>query len=412
MSRRNRTSWAPPRRTTIVVSSALTARARGCSTSATSVCRNCAPSAPSIARWSQVSVSPDDRRRRRPPRRRPTGSSFTEPTARIATCGGLRTAVNCSTPNIPRFEIVNVPPSRSARFSLLSRARPTRSARARAISCTVRRSASRITGTTRPCGAATAIPTWAPGMTLDRPRPLNVALTGGWRMSATAASFTSTSFTVGFASPSAIARRASPAARAPRSCPPRRPSWKTGAVQASVRRRAIVLRTEVSWTTSTSAGAATRDGSLRCRQQPARRARSTSSARIRPSGPVPVIEARSTPRSRAIRRASGLRLDDARRARRRGRLGDTRALPRRRWRGVGGSVPRGVACGRLGSLGLGDGSASLAGVRLGRRGSAPFVVDHGDGGSDLHLALRDDDLARSPSTSDSTSWVTLSVSSS
>ena len=34
-------------------------------------------------------------------------------------------------------------------------------------------------------------------------------------------------------------------------------------------------------------------------------ARSMSSATIRPSGPVPSISARSTPRSRAIRRASG-----------------------------------------------------------------------------------------------------------
>ena len=42
-----------------------------------------------------------------------------------------------STPNMPRLEIVNVPPSRSASCSFPSRARPTRSARATAISATV-----------------------------------------------------------------------------------------------------------------------------------------------------------------------------------------------------------------------------------------------------------------------------------
>ena len=64
------------------------------------------------------------------------------------------------------------------------------------------------------------------------------------------------------------------------------PSWKTGAVQASVSRRAIVLRVEVSLTTSTSPSGA--------RAAPRRRggrrrlptgAFSTSSATMRPSGP-------------------------------------------------------------------------------------------------------------------------------
>src|SRR5919206_532561 len=67
-----------------------------------------------------------------------TGRSSTAPTARIETCGGLRTAMNCSTPYMPRFEIVNVPPSRSCWVSFPARARPTTSARAAASSAIVR----------------------------------------------------------------------------------------------------------------------------------------------------------------------------------------------------------------------------------------------------------------------------------
>jgi hypothetical protein len=80
------------------------------------------------------------------------------------------------------------------------------------------------------------------------------------------------------------------------------PSWKTGACQASVSRRAIVLRIDVSWTTSAS-GAGSR-AAVAAAGAPAA-AFSTSSATIRPSGPVPSTPVRSMPRSRAIRRASG-----------------------------------------------------------------------------------------------------------
>ena len=82
------------------------------------------------------------------------------------------------------------------------------------------------------------------------------------------------------------------------------PSWKTGAAHASVRRRAIVLRIEVSATTSTSPSRRERRR-RRGRSRRRRGAFSTSSATMRPSGPVPASAARSTPRSRAIRRASG-----------------------------------------------------------------------------------------------------------
>ena len=40
---------------------------------------------------------------------RTTGRSATSPTARIAACGGLITALKRRTPNMPRFETVNVP---------------------------------------------------------------------------------------------------------------------------------------------------------------------------------------------------------------------------------------------------------------------------------------------------------------
>ena len=132
---------------------------------------------------------------------------------------------------------------------------------------------------------------------------MNVALTAVWRVSATAASFTSRSFTVGFASPSAMRSTSFSRSASASVMSAETPSWKTGAVQASVRRRAIVLRTEVSCTTSTSPGGIA-TGAIGAGAPAA--ARSTSSARIRPSGPVPWIDARSTPRSRAILRASGL----------------------------------------------------------------------------------------------------------
>ena len=76
--------------------------------------------------------------------------------------------------------------------------------------------------------------------------------------------------------------------------------WKCGVSQASVMRRAMVFRMLESWTTSTSALAGASAA------QPGRAAaRSTSSATMRPSGPVPWRPASSSPRSFASRRASG-----------------------------------------------------------------------------------------------------------
>ena len=113
--------------------------------------RKSAAVAPSIARWSQVRVSVIIGRTTSSPSPRTTGRPSIAPTARIAACGGLSTATNCSTPNMPRFEIVNVPPSRSTGLQLaVAGARPTRSARAAAISAIGQALGARITGTTRP----------------------------------------------------------------------------------------------------------------------------------------------------------------------------------------------------------------------------------------------------------------------
>src|SRR5262249_45238623 len=134
----------------------------GSSRKALTVRRKSAAVAPSRARGSQVSVSVINDRVSKPESVGTTLGSIA-PTARIAACGGLSTATNCSTPYMPRFEIVKVPPSRSSWRSLLSRARVTMSLRAAASSAIVFRSAWWMTGTTSPASIATAIPTFALG---------------------------------------------------------------------------------------------------------------------------------------------------------------------------------------------------------------------------------------------------------
>src|SRR5712691_2393375 len=268
----------------------------GRSTNCLSVRRKSAPTAPSIARWSHVSVIVIVGSALKSPSRTTTRSSV-EPVARIATCGGLRTAMNCSTPNMPRFEIVNVPPSRSSCWSVLLRARSTTAPRSAAICAIVLSCASRITGTTSPCGAATAIPTFALGWMWISPST-KCALTSRCRISAAALTRVSTSVMVGRSSGWSSRSRSTSASASVMSA--ETVSWKTGACHAAVSRLAIVLRTFESWRTSTCPKSWRRDGAAG-----AVAARSTSSATTRPSGPVPRICARSMPRSRAIRRASG-----------------------------------------------------------------------------------------------------------
>ena len=72
--------------------------------------RNRAPSAPYRIRWSQASVRLTvGRATTAAVRASTTGRGCSEPTARIAACGGLMTAEKLSTPYIPRLETENVP---------------------------------------------------------------------------------------------------------------------------------------------------------------------------------------------------------------------------------------------------------------------------------------------------------------
>ena len=274
----------------------------GSSRNAFSVARNSAAGAPSTARWSQVSVTVMSGRGTISPSTT-AGRSSIAPTARIAACGGFSTAMNCVMPKGPRFEIVNVPPSMSCWESLPARARATRSTRAAASSANERCSAPAITGT------KSASPTAIAEATLALPwrsiaSPPKVAFTAGWRINAMAAAFVRTSDGLIFASPSWIratrrSRRASVSVMSIVAT-----SWKAGTAAASVSRRTIVLRRFVSGTRSTAPGAIARTGAAAAGAG-ACSACSTSSATMRPSGPVPRTCARSTPFSRAIRRASG-----------------------------------------------------------------------------------------------------------
>ena len=81
------------------------------------------------------------------------------PTARIAACGGLMTALNSVTPNMPRFETVKVPPESSGGVTALARTRSASVRVSRAISPSDLRSASNTVGTTSASWAATATPT-------------------------------------------------------------------------------------------------------------------------------------------------------------------------------------------------------------------------------------------------------------
>ena len=185
-------------------------------------------------------------------------------------------------------------------------------------------------------------------------------------------------------------------------------SWNAGIAAASVRRRTIVLRTFVSGTFSTSPGwiCAYRRGNRAAASAGAAAGskRSTSSATMRPSGPVPRIWESSTPFSRAIRRASG------------------EALIRPPSAGAAGSAAGASSC--AGSSAPAAASASGAeapfvdagAVRRspgsGKRDLLARLADERDDGADRGLALAHRDLEETPSAVASTSWVTLSVSSS
>ena len=79
---------------------------------------------------------------------------------RIATSGWLTIGVNDVPPRPPRLVIVKQPPCISSRASLPARARAATSPISTDSSVTFLRSASRITGTSRPRSVSTATPTW------------------------------------------------------------------------------------------------------------------------------------------------------------------------------------------------------------------------------------------------------------
>ena len=171
-------------------------------------------------------------------------------------------------------------------------------------------------------------------------------------------------------------------------------SWKTAICHASVSRRAIVLRMFVSGTRSTSPAGTGACNSLLLAGAAAgapASARSTSSATIRPSGPVPRSAARSIPRSRASRRASGEAL--------------IRPFPEAAAAGTCSSF----ACNRqlLGaSATAGGGAAPQPPARL------ALLADERNRLADRHLALGDRDLEEDSGRLLRLLCVTLSVSSS
>src|SRR3954454_2154514 len=224
---------------------------------------------------------------------------------------------------------------------------------------------------------------------------VNSAFTSRWRMSACAQTFVRTSVTVMRTSGS---RSRSLATRAfTRVMSADAWSWKTGTCHASVSRRAIVLRMFESGIRSTSPAATEACNRLLLAGGGApASARSTSSATIRPSGPVPRTARRSIPRSRARRRASGEALTRP--------LAAAVAAPS----GDGAGSDRGSSS-AFSSLLL----ASVGGAASATSGtsspSAPMKATVCPTGTSPSATAI---LSRTPAASASTSCVTLSVSSS
>ena len=103
------------------------------------------------------------------PSSRDRGRGWTEPTDRIAACGGLMIAVKLLTPNMPRLETVNVPPPSSGGVIEPSRTRVARARVSRAISPSDLRSASNTVGTISapPVGSSESVATATPTLTRE-----------------------------------------------------------------------------------------------------------------------------------------------------------------------------------------------------------------------------------------------------
>ena len=128
------------------------------------------------------------------------------PTARIAACGGSTIAVKEWTPNMPRFETVNVLPVSSSGLRLRPRARSARSRDSAAICASDFWSASKSAGTSSAPSTATAIPT----LTREKRSTAAVdqdAVEAGNSRSVSAAARTTKSFTDGTRSTAPRAER-------------------------------------------------------------------------------------------------------------------------------------------------------------------------------------------------------------
>ena len=89
-----------------------------------------------------------------------TGRFTTLPTPRMPTSGWLMIGVEISPPIPPIDVTVNVPPFRSSSFGRPARASALSRSISVAMAATSFLSASLMTGTISPCGAATAMPMW------------------------------------------------------------------------------------------------------------------------------------------------------------------------------------------------------------------------------------------------------------
>src|SRR2546426_11221528 len=238
-----------------------------------------------------------------------TGTSLIAPTARIAASGGLMIAVNSSTPNIPRFEMEKVAPLRSPSPGRPDLARSMTWRDSMEIWIRSLMSASCTTGTSRPMPwlGATASPMLTARLRWNLPSTHELLTSGNLR-SASAQARTRKSVIVTFSAPATESfscwRRLT--ARSTRASTV---TWNSGTVDFdSAIRRAMVACIRVGSTTSTSGPAALSVVGIGRRRSDFGReppAAITSSLTMRPSGPLPFSEARSTPISSAIRRARG-----------------------------------------------------------------------------------------------------------
>ncbi len=199
-------------------------------------------------------------------------------------------------------------------------------------------------------------------------------------------------------------------------------SWKTGACHASVRRRAIVFLVDVSSISSTSP-AAVATAAAGAAFGAATTPRSTSSATIRPSGPLPWSWAMSIPFSRASRRASGEALTrpavctgaSATAAVAASAVAAAACRPRSRSSSIS-------SAGEPSSSGCSSGSAASSSFSspLVSAGWPPLSEGTSSPSLPMNAIVRPTStspevttiFSRTPSASASTSWVTLSVSSS